>query len=130
MSGVTSRETLMTFATAVIAVSVVAFLLTAGPAVGKTHGLPIIIGEAAFIDISTPASIEIGTPLAIEQDVTESQAADGHVVFSVVISNDSPVESVILRQLVDAEHGDLDGRGDCSVPQVIVAGSAYRCSFS
>jgi hypothetical protein len=31
---------------------------------------------------------------------------------------------------VDDVHGDLDGQGDCSLPQAIVVGGVYTCSFT
>ena len=128
MGALTSRDTLMTVAGAIVIVAVVAFLLAPSAAAGKTRTAPVIIGEAAFIEIGTPAALAIGTPLAIEQSV-ELQDDGGTTTYQVVISNDSPVEAIVLRTLSDPELGNLDGLGDCSVPQVIPAGEAYRCSF-
>ena len=34
-----------------------------------------------------------------------------------------------LDELVDDVYGDLDGRGTCSVPQVLAPGAVYRCSI-
>ena len=122
MGGAVARETLATFATAVVLVSAVVFLVMTTPAAGKTHApLPTRIGEAV--------SIEIGTAISIEKELTASTAPDGSTRYDLTVSNTSPVESVVLRELTDIEHGDLNGRGDCSVPQVIPAGTAYRCSF-
>ncbi|GAB6264488.1 DUF7507 domain-containing protein [Photobacterium sp. R1] len=55
----------------------------------------------------------------------------GLVTFSVVVSNSSPAASdpVTINSLVDNIHGDLNGQGDCSVPQVIAVGANYSCSF-
>ena len=128
MGALMSRDTLMTVASAIVIVAVVAFLLAPSAAAGKTRTAPVVIGEAAFIDIGTPAAVAIGTPIAIEQSVELHDEAKAPM-FRVAISNDSPVEAIILRTLSDPELGDLNGRGDCAVPQVIPAGEVYRCSF-
>ena len=52
----------------------------------------------------------------------------GNVTFLVAVTNTS-VESVNLTALADDIHGDLDGRDTCNVPQTIVAGAFYQCSF-
>ena len=35
-----------------------------------------------------------------------------------------------IDSLSDSIHGDLDGQGDCSVPQTILPGDSYTCSFT
>ena len=54
----------------------------------------------------------------------------GDVTFSVDIENTGTAKSLTLTSLVDDIHGDLNGQGDCSVPQVIAAGATYSCSFT
>ena len=54
----------------------------------------------------------------------------GPVTFTVLIDNTSAVDSVTIDSLVDSIHGDLNGQGDCSVPQTIPAGDYYNCSFT
>ncbi len=53
----------------------------------------------------------------------------GNVTFSTVVENTGD-EDVTLNSLVDDIHGDLNGQGTCSVPQTIIAGSGYACSFT
>jgi hypothetical protein len=55
----------------------------------------------------------------------------GMVTFSMVINNTSTASSdpVTITSLVDNIHGDLNGQGDCSVPQLINVGASYSCSF-
>jgi hypothetical protein len=62
----------------------------------------------------------------------------GPVTFSVAITNIGidPNNPVTLYSLTDDIHGDLNGQGDCSVPQTIPADDAnpggidtYTCSF-
>ena len=50
--------------------------------------------------------------------------------YDVAIYNHSPVDSLRLGALLDADLGDLNGRGSCSVPQVVQAMAVYRCSFT
>ena len=39
-------------------------------------------------------------------------------------------DTVTMTGLVDSLHGDLDGQGDCSVPQTIAVDSSYTCAFT
>jgi hypothetical protein len=53
----------------------------------------------------------------------------GDVDFDVSVRNKSPVPAT-LTSLVDDRHGDLDGRGDCMLPQFIAAGATYACGYT
>ena len=56
--------------------------------------------------------------------------AGGNVItFAVTVTNTSPV-SLRLSSLEDDIHGDLNGQGDCSVPEDITSGGSYTCSFT
>ena len=46
----------------------------------------------------------------------------------VTIDNDSTVDALTITSIIDDPHGDLDGQGDCSVPQTIPPGGSYSCS--
>jgi uncharacterized repeat protein (TIGR01451 family) len=48
--------------------------------------------------------------------------------FSLGVSNQTG-EALTLASLLDDVYGDLDGQGDCSVPQTIAAGWYYSCEF-
>ncbi len=53
------------------------------------------------------------------------------VIFTVVIVNNSvATDPVTITGLTDDIHGDLNGQGDCVVPQTIQPGSNYTCSFT
>gem|GEM_PF-6090229 len=55
----------------------------------------------------------------------------GSAAFMVRIDNEGS-EAFTLNTLVDGAHGDLNGQGTCSVPQVgvsIQGGGSYACSF-
>ena len=56
--------------------------------------------------------------------------AGGNVItFAVTVTNTSPV-SLRLSSLEDDIHGDLNGQGDCSVPEDITSGGSYTCSLT
>ncbi|WP_440056552.1 DUF7507 domain-containing protein (plasmid) [Pseudoalteromonas sp. T1lg65] len=63
---------------------------------------------------------------------TELLEPGGAVTFSVVINNTSAASSdpVTIDSLIDSIHGDLNGQGDCSVPQLIAVGGSYNCAFT
>jgi uncharacterized repeat protein (TIGR01451 family) len=58
----------------------------------------------------------------------------GDVTFTFTVDNDSSVDTVTIDSLTDTIYGDLNGRGDCSVPQTLQpngqAGDSYTCSFT
>ncbi len=57
-------------------------------------------------------------------------APAGLVTFTVAVQNESAVDEVTITSLVDSVHGDLNGQGDCSVPQVLAPrGGSYLCQF-
>ena len=49
--------------------------------------------------------------------------------FTVRIDNTSAVDTVTISSLIDDIHGNLNGQGNCSVPQVIAVGGFYECTF-
>jgi uncharacterized repeat protein (TIGR01451 family) len=53
----------------------------------------------------------------------------GNVSYSVTVYN-MVNEALTLTSLTDDIYGDLDGQGDCSVPQALPIGGSYSCSFS
>jgi hypothetical protein len=62
---------------------------------------------------------------------TEVKEPGGNVKFTVVVHNESNAQDPLtLKQFVDDIHGDLNGQGDCSVPQTIQPGDSYSCSFT
>ena len=73
-----------------------------------------------------PSSIEV-TKTATPTEVPEP---GGLVEFTVRVENTSAADSVTLDSLIDTIHGDLNGQGDCAVPQTIPSGGYYECSFS
>ncbi|RLA22392.1 MAG: hypothetical protein DRQ62_08030, partial [Gammaproteobacteria bacterium] len=53
----------------------------------------------------------------------------GAVSYTATTSNTGPLE-VKLIELVDTAFGNLNGQGDCAIPQVIPVGSSYSCTFT
>ncbi len=69
-----------------------------------------------FIVASTPSAATVPEPGAT-------------LSYTVSIGNDSAAPAT-LTSLVDDRHGDLDGQGNCLLPQIIAAASSYVCSYS
>jgi hypothetical protein len=55
----------------------------------------------------------------------------GDVTYTVSVHNNGTqaVQAVTITSLSDDVYGDLNGQGDCSVPQTIQPGGTYTCSF-
>ncbi|NMH66647.1 hypothetical protein [Shewanella salipaludis] len=54
----------------------------------------------------------------------------GNVTFALVVNNTSTVDTVTISSLMDDVHGDLDGLGSCSMPQILQPGQSYSCNFN
>jgi len=80
--------------------------------------------EATVIITETMPTIEV-TKTASPEEIAEP---GGLITFTVEVQN-TGVETVTLTSLVDDIYGDLNGMGDCFLPQVIAAGNTYTCSF-
>ena len=90
-------------------------------------GNPVEASDDATVTITdVPSSIEV-TKTA---DPTELHEPGGEVVFTVVVENTSQVDTVTITSLTDDVYGDLNGQGDCSVPQELEPGNSYTCSFT
>ena len=53
----------------------------------------------------------------------------GDVRFTFTVDNLSAVDTVTIDTLTDSIYGDLHGQGDCLIPQTILPGGSYTCSF-
>jgi hypothetical protein len=82
--------------------------------------------SANVVVLDTPSMINM-TKTA---DLTVLDEPGDDVTFTFVVNNTSAVDTVTIDSLTDTVFGDLDGQGDCSVPQVIAAGGSYSCSFT
>ena len=84
-------------------------------------------------DFNLPITVEPPPTLEVEKRATPEtlQEPGGPVDFFVSVGNtSSDTDPLLLTSLVDDVHGDLNGRGTCSVPQVIAPGTTYSCSFT
>ena len=79
-----------------------------------------------YAELDEPGSINV------IKDATPSSIAEpgGLVTFDVEVQNTSDDDAVNITSLSDDVHGNLNGQGDCSVPQSIAAGDSYTCSFT
>jgi hypothetical protein len=82
-------------------------------------------GQASVTVLDQPPSIT-----ALKTAIPDIVPTQGDTVtFTVSTTNTSSVDEVTLDTLQDSVFGNLNGRGDCSVPQVLPAGDSYTCSF-
>jgi len=83
--------------------------------------------DLAIVTITDlPASISVtksANPISLPEP-------GGTVTFTVRVDNNSVADAVTVNSLSDSIHGNLNGRGNCSVGQSIAAGGFYRCSFT
>lgn len=92
------------------------------------NGTPISGSDDATVDI-----VDVLPAISVVKTANPTSVLEGagqSVTFSVVVDNDSVADPLTLTSLVDDIHGDLNGQGDCSVPQTIALGGSYSCSFS
>ena len=54
----------------------------------------------------------------------------GLVAFTFTTTNTSDADVVTLDTLEDNIFGDLNGQGDCRVPQTLPPGASYSCEFT
>ncbi|HEV2951465.1 MAG TPA: hypothetical protein VGZ51_05135, partial [Actinomycetota bacterium] len=119
--------------------------LVSGNAGDSHHNIGSVVGhdeDERPVTADDFADVEI-TDVAPSIDVTKtanpiSVAEPGSTVeFTVDVENTSVSDPVTITSLVDdpdgagpAEPIDLNGKGSCSVAQVIQPGDTYTCSFS
>lgn len=88
---------------------------------------PVSDANAATVTITNLASAIKVTKTPVPATVEEP---GGEVLYVVTVDNQSAVDVVTLDTLVDSVFGDLDGQGNCQLPQTMAAGSDYRCEFT
>ncbi|MCP4960913.1 MAG: hypothetical protein GY925_16810, partial [Actinomycetia bacterium] len=88
---------------------------------------PVSDSDDAEVEIlDSPSAIEV-IKTADPETVTEP---GGDVTFTFVVNNLSVADAVTIDTLDDSIYGDLDGQGDCSVPQSLAALGSYECSIT
>jgi len=91
----------------------------AGALNGSSAPLPVQISDV----LPSGHAIKNATPTLVD-------APGAPVTFSVRVDNDSSAEAANLVSLVDDVHGNLSGRGDCVLPQLLPIAGFYACSFT
>jgi hypothetical protein len=90
-------------------------------------GNAVSASDSATVNVNdVPSTIELiktANPGSVDEP-------GGDVTFTFMINNTSAVDTVTIDSLTDSIYGDLNGLGDCTVPQTIEAGGSYTCSFS
>ena len=69
------------------------------------------------------ALVSAGAPLVLDPQ-------GGEVIWRHTIFNPSSVETLTVTDLIDTSFGDLDGSGDCLMPQVLAPGMSYSCAIT
>ena len=69
--------------------------------------------------------------ISVQKTPAQDEAVQGtQVEFAVDVKNLSNVVSVELAALADSRYGNLDGQGDCALPQTLAPLATYSCRFS
>ncbi|WNO08772.1 hypothetical protein [Teredinibacter sp. KSP-S5-2] len=89
-----------------------------GNAVSDSDSATVVVNDVP----SSISVVKVADPIVLPEP-------GGNVTFSVLVSNGSAVDTVIINSLVDDIHGDLNGQGNCLVPQTLLPGESYSCSF-
>lgn len=91
------------------------------------EGNPVNASDSATVNVNdVPSAIELiktANPTSVDEP-------GGQVTFTFTVENTSPVDSVTIDTFTDTIYGDLNGKGDCSVPQTIAVAGIYTCSFT
>lgn len=82
--------------------------------------------DANVVITDVPSSIDV-TKTPSVSTVNEPGAP---VTFNVEVENTSAVDTVRIDTLIDSVFGNLAGQGTCTVPQTLVPGAVYECSFT
>lgn len=87
---------------------------------------PMPFGAAADDDpfLSTPGELDV-EEISVTRSVMARRPAQPAFVFTV--RNDSTVASVEITRMSDATLGELDGLGNCELPQTLAASQLYTC---
>jgi len=84
-------------------------------------------------DFNIPIIVEPAPTMTVDKLALPASlpAPGGPVTFTVSIQNSSAAtDPLTITSLVDDVHGNLNGRGTCSVPQNLAPGQSYLCQFT
>lgn len=82
-------------------------------------------------DDATVGFTDVAPTISVSKTASPTRVPEtgGSATFTIAVTNDGD-EPVTLQTLDDDQFGDLNGRGDCSVPQGLSAGARYECAFT
>ena len=90
-------------------------------------------------DKATVTVLNVAPKIVVDKLPSPSQVSEpgGTVNFTVTVTNpaagpqtpDGSVEDIKLTSLIDDVYGNLNGKGNCAVPQTIAPGGQYTCTF-
>jgi hypothetical protein len=93
-------------------------------------------GDAVSCVVRNRADADAEPPPAAAIEVVKTASVNtlpepgGPVTFTFVVSETSGLAAVAIDTLSDSIYGDLNGQGDCAVPQLIPAGGSYTCAIT
>ncbi len=95
------------------------------------HAVDTESNDATDFDDSSVTYTNILPDISVLKMANPARVAEtgGDVTFTILVSNDG-TESVTLTSLTDSKFGDLNGQGDCAVPQTIAVGGSYSCEVT
>lgn len=89
-----------------------------------------VVGLVSGEGMASVTIADVLPSISVTKSVSSTSLAEpgDEALFTVRITNVS-LESADLVALNDDVHGNLNGQGDCSVPQAIIGGDFYECSY-
>jgi len=102
------------------------------------EGNPVSASDSAVVTV-----LNVGSSITMVKTANPTSLIEpgGDVTYTYKVTNTSTVDTVIIKDgvvaygtpylgLYDNILGDLNGKGDCSVPQTLVPGGFYSCSVT
>ncbi|HEV3362578.1 MAG TPA: LPXTG cell wall anchor domain-containing protein [Acidimicrobiia bacterium] len=82
-------------------------------------------------DKATVTILNVAPEIVVDKLASPGQIPEpgGTVNFTVTVTNPGTAEALTLSSLNDDVYGNLNGKGDCQVPQTIATGGFYTCTF-
>ena len=82
-------------------------------------------------DDATVTFDDVAPAIRITKTASPTHVPDtgGNVTFTFLVENIGQ-EDVTLNRLVDTKFGNLAGKGTCAVPQTILIGGSYSCTYT
>lgn len=83
-------------------------------------------------DNATVTVLDVAPAIVVDKLPSTNEIAEpgGTVDFTVTVTNPGTAEDLTLTSLTDSVYGDLNGKGNCAVPQTLAQnGGQYTCTF-